>query len=130
MPNYAGNAATAKRMINGAGRTVTLVALDFDTPDPATPWRGVANPRQTPAKTLALKMVVVSVAAVSALGFKKTTLDLAKKANMCGMIATQEKLDLYQELIDSKDGRRYKIVVVEDLAPGSISILQFLVLNQ
>ena len=39
-------------------------------------------------------------------------------------------MDLYQELIDSKDGKRYKIVIVEDLAPGPISILQFLVLNQ
>lgn len=130
MPNYAGNAATALRMINGAGRLVTLVALDFDAPDPTTRWRGVANPRATPAQQLSLKMVVVSVAAVSALGLKKTTMDLAKKADMCGMISTQQKLDLFQELIDSKDGRRYKIVIVDDLAPGNLSILQFLVLKQ
>lgn len=130
MPNYQASAASALRAINSAGRAVTLVALDFDTPDPATPWRGVANPRATPARTLPLKMVVVSVAAVSALGLKKSTLDLAKKADMCGMISTPEKLDLFQELIDSKDGRRYKIVTVDALEPGNVTILQFLVLKQ
>jgi hypothetical protein len=130
MPNYQASAASALRAINSAGRAVTLVALDFDTPDPSTPWRGVSNPRATPARQLPLKMVVVSVAAVSALGLKKTTLDLAKKADMCGMISTPEKLDLFQELIDSKDGRRYKIVAVDALEPGNVTILQFLVLKQ
>lgn len=130
MANYAANAATARRMINGAGRNVTLVQLDFNAPNSAKPWRGVADPRSTPTRSIPLKAVFVSVAAVSALGLTKTTMDLAKKADLTCMVSTPEKVDLFQELVDSKDGRRYKIMKVEVLAPGDVTILQFLVLKQ
>lgn len=130
MPNYASNAATARRMIKAAGRNVTLVALDFDATDPNRPWRGPADPRATPSRTLTVSFVQVPIASISALGLTKNTLDLAKKAALTGIISTPEKLDLFQELLDSKDGRRYKIAKVDVLEPGNVTILQFLVLTQ
>jgi hypothetical protein len=130
MPNYVKAAATAKRLVDGAGRDVTLVQLDFDTPDPAKPWRGRSNPRETPASTVTLKAAFLPLAGNVQLGISQATIDLAKKNDETCMIGTTLDLSIYQELVDSLEGRRYKIVGTEVLAPGGSRLLTFLVLKQ
>lgn len=126
MPNYAKLAATAKRLVDGAGRTVTLIALDYDVDDPTKPWLGPVDPRATPAKTLQVKAAFVSLGA--GLGFSKQAIDLSKKATASCLVGSTEDLSIYQELLDGQD--RYKITYVEALQPGDVRLMSALVLNQ
>jgi hypothetical protein len=130
MPNYVKSAATAKRLIDGAGRDFTLVALDFDAPDPLKPWRGPRDPRATPASSLTLRGAVLPLSSLATLGFRKTTFDLSKKADLTVLLGSTLDLSIYQECVDSSDGRRYKILLVDELKPATLRILSYLVLQQ
>lgn len=129
MANYLTNAATAKRLIDGAGKDVRLIALDYDVDDPTKPWLGPSDPRATPAKTLNVKAAFVPLAG-NRLGLSKQTMDLIKRADATCLIGSQEDLRAYQELIMLSNGERFKITHVEELMPGDVRILSFLVLNQ
>ena len=128
--NYATLAAKAKVLVDGAGRPVTLVQFDYDAADLAKPWRGPEDPRATPAQTLALRAAFVSLAGNAQLGLSKQAIDLAKKSTATCLIGSTIDLTPFQELIDSKDGRAYKITHSEVLAPGELTIVTFMVLNQ
>lgn len=130
MPNYLANAATAKRLIDGAGKDVRLIALDFDVDDASKPWLGPVDPRATPAKTLNVKAAFVPLAGNIKLGLSKQAMDLIKRADATCLIGSQEDLRAYQELIVVSSGERFKITFIEELMPGDVRILSFLVLNQ
>jgi hypothetical protein len=127
--DYNALAAAAAEAIGGAGRTVTLIALDFDVDDASKPWLGPTNPRATPAKQLTIKAAFLPLAGNVKLGLSKQTMDLVKKADATVLIGTTEDLRAYQELIDS-NGERYKITHLEELQPGDVRLMSFLVLNQ
>lgn len=129
MPNYPRAAATAKRLVDGAGRSVTLVRLSGSTPDGAKEWRGVADPRATPEATLQVKAAFLPLTGEMRLGLSKTTQDLIKKSDATCLIGTTLDLSQYTELIDTVLGR-FKITAAEVLKPGDLSLLWFLVLNQ
>jgi hypothetical protein len=129
MADFVKLAVTAKRLVDGNGRTITLVALDFDTPDPAQPWLGPENPRSTPARQLELIASFLPLASTVRLGLSKQTIDLAKKADATCLIGSTEDLSVFQELVDS-NGERYKITHIEELKPADVRLLSFLVLNQ
>jgi hypothetical protein len=130
MVDYAANQATAKRLVDGAGRDVTLIQLDYDAQDDSKPWRGVSDPRATPARSLGLKAAFLPLAGNVQLGLSKATMDLVKTADATCLIGTSEDLSPFQELQDSKGGVRFKIVGLEVLAPGPVNILTFLVLKE
>ena len=130
MPDYNTLAATARRLVNSSGRDVKLIELDYSATDPTKPWRGPANPRETPAHEITLKAVFVVISGDVKLGASKMTMDLAKKASAFCFIGSTLDLSIYHELIDSKDQRRYKISHQEVLAPGDTTLLTYLVLNQ
>lgn len=128
--DYSKMAAIAKTLVDGAGRPVTLVQLDYDAADPTKPWRGPVNPRETPAQTLALRAAFVPLTGEAKLGLSKEIIDLAKKSSATCLIGSTADLSDFQELIDSKDGRTYKITAAEVLAPGDLNLVTFMVLNQ
>lgn len=128
--DYVSIAAIAKTLVDGAGRDVTFRQLDTTVADPTKPWRGPANPRSTPLSTLVLKAAFVPLSSSSVLGLSKQAIDLAKKADETCLVGSTLDLVPYQELTDSRDGRTYKITHIEVLAPGSLTLLSFLVLNQ
>lgn len=130
MPNYVRAQATAKRVIAKAGRAVQLLQLDATVPDPTQPWRGPIDPRATPTKVLNTFAAFVSVTSNSDLGIHKTVSDMIKSADEVCMVASTEDLTLYQELVDSLDGRHYKIMAAQALAPGPLLLFSFLVLKQ
>lgn len=130
MPNYVKAAATAKRLVDAAGRNVTLVALDFDAQDAAKPWRGTRDPRSTPTQSVVLKAAFLPLSSLATLGMRKETLDLAKKSDNTCLVGSTLDLSVYQELVDSLDGKRYKILLVDELTPGPQRIMSYLVLKQ
>lgn len=131
MADFVKLAATAKRLIDGNGRLVRLIALDFDVDDPAKPWLGPVDPRGTPAKALEVNAAFLPLAGNVKLGLSKQAMDLAKKATATCLIGSTLDLRSYQELIDiSESNERYKITHVEELKPADVRLLSFLVLNQ
>lgn len=113
-----------------SGADATLIALDFDVSDPAKPWRGPADPRATPAKTLAVKALFLPIAGNIKLGLSKQATDLIKRSDATALVGSGEDLRGYQELVVDRTGERFKITYVEELMPADVRILSYLVLNQ
>lgn len=130
--DYNDIAATAKSLIEDefAGSAVTLVALDYDVEDASKPWRGPVDPRATPGKTLSVKVLFLPIAGNIKLGLSKEAQDLIKRADATALVGSQEDLRVYHELIVDRSGERFKITHVEELMPGDVRILSYLVLNQ
>lgn len=128
--DYPAIAADAAAVIADAGRNMTLRALDTVAPDPLKPWRGAVNPRLTPLATVTLKAVFVPLNSAGQLGLSRQTMDLIKTADELCLVGSTLDLAKYQELVDSSDGRTYKIMHMEVLAPGDLRLLTYLVLKQ
>lgn len=128
--DYPSIAADAAAIVSDAGRNMTLRALDTAAPDVSKPWRGPVNPRLTPLATVTLKAVFVPLSSANQLGLSRQTLDLIKNADELCLVGSSLDLAKYQELIDSKDGRTYKIISMEVLSPGDLILLTYLVLKQ
>lgn len=128
--DYLTLAETAKTLVDDAGRNVTLIALDFDAPDSEKPWRGPRNPRETPAQTLTVRAAFVPLSSMSTMGVQKSTLDVAKKADKTCLVGSQLDLSRFHEVLDSEDGKRYKILLVDELKPADVRLLSYLVLKE
>lgn len=124
MVNYVKIAATAKRLIEANGRTVSLVRLDRDPADPDMPWRGPAVVDSAPYDPLdypSPKAVIVPYTEDDIDGTLVRHGD--KRAYVAATSTAVAALNLaeYDGLIDN--GEQYKIVSVNILNPGEIIIL-------
>lgn len=124
MPNYARLLQTTQRLINNAGRTVTFVQLSTTKTDPNKPWRNNADPRATPLATLQKKIVQVEPESDQRLGEAMITDDLLKRVEKIFIVAGDDNLDSYNEIIDS-DSSRWKIEFTHKLQPGDVLLCYF-----
>ena len=113
-------AATAKRLIDANGRTVTLVKHDSVPSDPDMPWRGVSTPV---AATVTGKAVFVprTQALASFAEYIDGTLTEGEYALFPASDDDGYDLELFDVMID--DSVNWKIVLTEIIAPGDTRIL-------
>lgn len=117
-------AATALRLLNDNGRSVTFIQHDTTPEIAAQPWDGPAAPRTTPASTLVLSAVFAHPRFVDRLGLTIEVDDLIRRSEQI-MIVSQgtNDLSIFQEVLD---GTTYwKITGVEILRPGDTTLLGF-----
>lgn len=128
MVDYTKLAATAKRLIEANGRTITLYRRDRTPANASEPWRG---PSSTPAETIAVVGVVVPPRGT---GLSSIIRDLegslVKAFDEVALIATDSVVAAGSTAADvrgcdsvSDGSRAWKIEVVEELAPGGTSLI-------
>ncbi len=127
MPNYVKLAATAERLIQAAGRAVTLVKFETGEDDSNEPWWGTAVPRDN-ATEVPLTGAFVPVAGLVEWGFvAKEDLPqlLAKSREQAVLLSAKEAgtnlLETFQELQDGTT--RYGIRKMHVLQPGATRLL-------
>lgn len=116
MANYARLAATALRLINANGRSVTLTKRSQTPLDAAQPWRG-NNP--TGDVPVTLKGVFSSDTADA------ETAEIIRRGNKVFLIAasaTAADLRLYSKMTDS-DGTIFEVVKARLVKPGDTALL-------
>jgi len=129
-------AATAKRLIEKHGRTVTLYRSERTPANASQPWRGVP---QGTAPEDTMGPVAVAFVPPSGSGFGKALIDeegqLTKAIDQVGLLAADSVAALspaptvtdparYDRLVDGVHA--YRIVSVGTLAPGTVTMLYVL----
>jgi hypothetical protein len=118
MVNYVRSAATAKRLIEENGRTVTLVRKTRTAEDPALPWRGPVDPGNT---------TVAQVKAVIYPVTEKDAIDGLVRLGMETAMVAHDSLTPGQDLSDIDaiiDGSNtYKVVKAVVIGPGDTKIV-------
>jgi len=118
-------AATAKRLVDAKGRSVTFIQLDAGTDDANQPWRGKADARATPANSVTLIAAFVPPSGVALGAEMALAEDLVKRSEQIMLVAPgtdQRDFSAYDEVIDT-DGTRWKIIFSDLLKPAEIAIL-------
>lgn len=132
MVDYAKAAATAKRLIEAAGRDVDLFRVNRTPDNPAKPWHGVSGSPTVPegGKVEPAKMVFVPPAGS---GFGKLIQDLTGELKVAfeqvGLLASSSlSAGTDAEAFDSmRDGSDlWKIVLRGHLKPGDTSLIYVL----
>lgn len=123
--DYAGKLAVARRLITKFGRSVTLVQLDATPSNAAEPWKGNSDVRGTPIATLTVNGVFVEPESLERLGKQRQSNDFVKSAEQVVIIAHDEPLGKFDELIDS-DGSRWTVHNIQELGPGDSILLHYL----
>jgi hypothetical protein len=116
---------TALSLINKFGRSITLVDFNSSTNDQTKPWRGSSETRSSPDRVIELDAVFVEPSQASRLGLSTNVDDLLKRSIQIAMVATNQDLLGYQELLES-DGTRWKIIKLETLRPADLTILYYI----
>ncbi len=119
MANFTKLAATALRLINANGRTVTVVKRGNNPVDSDKPWRGQADFDKT---VVSGKAVFVNS---SDLGFTVTDENNVKRSVKVALFAASSDGDSELETFDEiRDGSvKWQITKTEVLAPGDIRLL-------
>ncbi len=127
MPNYVKLAATAERLIQKAGRAVTLVKFETGEDDSDEPHWGTAVPRDG-ATEVSLTGVFVGVEDLVKMGFvvqEDSPQFIAKSKEKAVLLSAKEAgtnlLETFQELIDGTV--RYGIRKMHILQPGATRLL-------
>lgn len=125
MVDYVKAAATAKRLVESAGREVTIYSDSTTPANAAKPWLGPDD--STPGDTIAgVKMAFVPP---SGSGLGATLLQqagvLVQQFDQIGLLAASsaagKDLRTFDSVVDG--GRTWKIVLVHELKPGDTSLL-------
>lgn len=131
MVDYTRLAATAKRLVEKNGRTLSLYKRSRTASAPLQPWRGTVE--QDPAGAGISVIGVVVPAAGSGFG-RARTVDgtLAESFDEVAIVAAASlpdgvELEGFSNLVD--DSRSWKIDGVEKLKPGDTSLLYVLRLS-
>ncbi len=129
MVNYVRLAATAKRLIDKNGRTLTFRKRSSTPKDPAKPWRGNV---ETPAAELTPKGVVLPISGTDFGDSVFTDFELFKTYTKFAMIAansvaTGNDLQTFSTVEDG--GRAYTIGEVAELKPGPVPLVYFVGLS-
>jgi len=131
MVNYAKLRATAQRLIEANGRTVTL-RKDDETPD-GDAWRGPDDEPTPPDGDVLTPKVVFVPPRGSGLGaIVQIDPSLFQRYEKVAIVAAASVEDAgledFSTLVDS-DGRTWRISSVERLQPGDVALLFTLGLN-
>jgi hypothetical protein len=129
--DYVKLAATAQRLIEANGRTVTITleASSQAVIDPTKPWRG--NSR-TALPADGGPVVLTPNAVISKYTDKNAPFDTVKRGKKFALIAQNSVLDIdnnpidlrpFSLLLDSFDNTLYQITEVDTVAPGPIVIM-------
>lgn len=132
MPNYTNIAATAKRLVEDAGRSVTFVKQERTPTNNARPWRSVETPSNandestTGVAESRVTGIAVMVDPSSArnLGIMIDQSDEARRAEKVFIVAaTSVNVDLaeYNQVVDGTTV--WGIVQVSELKPADVSLL-------
>jgi hypothetical protein len=132
-------AATAKRLVEAAGRPVDLFRVNRTPDDPAQPWRGVSGSPTVPEGGRIIPVIVAFVPA-SGSGFGKLVTDSGGTLNVAfdqvGLLATDTlptgvtPTDV-EQMDSMRDGDDiWKIVARGHLRPGTRSVLFLLALKR
>lgn len=131
MPDYVKLAATAKRLIEGAGRNVVFRRLGKQIDDPTKPWRAsenIRNPADLEVQAQAVFVDPVSAAKMG-LGLDSQS-DLMKKIEAVALVAVEsspEDLETCDEIVEL--GTTFSIEHVEILKPGPTKLLYIFLLK-
>lgn len=131
MVNATRLAATAKRLIEANGRSVTIYKRARTAADTNKPWRG---PADTPADT---ETVIAAFVPPGGSGFGRSVIvdgSLAQAFDMVALVAATSLtsgvvLEEYSSIVDA-DGSVWSIANVERLAPGSTAFVYVLRLKR
>lgn len=137
MPNFVKLAATAARLIEASGRTVTLLKYNRDPADAGEPWRGPitsAEPSEAEGGAAVPATAVFVPASGGGFGSKATDREqtLVRDAQQIALVASNsiDGADL-REFDALRDGADvWKIVSAEELRPGSTSLVWEVVLTK
>ena len=124
MPNYTKLAATALRLVENAGRAITLVKFHTTPGNASKPWLGATSPRGANATQLNTTGVFVEPSSATSLGMSTEISDLLKRSEQVIIVASTSDLSQYHEVIDNSI--RWKIEGMEKLAPGATTLLYFI----
>lgn len=131
MVDYVKLGATALRLVQGAGKTITVIQLETAPDDAAKPWRGPADQRGPVAATQDLSAVEIPLQSRIGLGgmFKKSTVP-DNVTNFFLGVAEDGMPDLtnFDELIS--DGVTYHIEQAESLRPGPRTMLYYFLVSK
>lgn len=123
--NYARLLRNAKKQTQKFGRLFTLVQLDPGPSNAAQPWKGNSDVRGAPIATLQVYGVFVEPESLERLGKQRQANDFVKSAEQVIMIASEESLGQFDEMVDA-DGSLWKIHNEQELAPGDSKVLHYL----
>lgn len=127
MPDHVALAATAKRLIEANGRTVTVRRLDRTITDPSKPWRGTSDPRATPNATASVKAAFVDPSSAASMGLMLSDPNLVASIDSVALIAatsTVADLATFDEVVDGS--LVLKIDNIDVLKPGDVKMLYVL----
>lgn len=123
--DYSKTLQTARRLITKFGRTVTFVKLSAGPTDPTKPWRGATDPRAIdPVSSLEIDAVFVEPESLERLGLQRASADFIKSAEQVMIVATDQDLGKFDEVIDT-DGGRFKCDNIQTLQPAGTIILHY-----
>jgi hypothetical protein len=122
--NYSSLSATAKRLIDRFGRSVTLKKQSATPTDAAKPWRGSSQASDISTTALA---VIVDFALEEAESDHVQRGD--KRAYVAQDSAPEIDLSSYDRLVEA-DGQTWQIVRAETINPGDTKLMYDLQLRQ
>jgi hypothetical protein len=122
--DYVKLAATALRLVDKNGKTITVRKLAGTAADPTKPWRGPADPRSPTADSQDVRAVEVGVDTLTKMGkvIKKT--DIPDNVEKCYIVApglATPALDDFDEVIDGDVQAR--IVLMKPLKPADTVLI-------
>lgn len=130
MVNYTRLAATAKRLIEANGRSVTFRMRDRTAANVAQPWRGPDNIPTPPDGEVVTAVGVFVPAEGSGLGRQRvvdgTLLDTSEQVCIVAATSLPSGTDLGQFSTVEDTGRAWKIDYVDTLAPGATTLIYVL----
>jgi len=115
--------ATAQRLIDKHGRTVTLIEFDNSIANPAFPFEGPVSPRGVPARSTAYRACFVEPDSLQRLGITTKVDELIQRSDRICLIAGPDSLAGYNEVVDQ--AQNYRITGIETLQPGETVFLHF-----
>lgn len=132
MPDYVSLQATAKTLVEDAGRTVTFVRFDRTPTDATKPWRGTETPANDDALSVTgkalsriqAKAVMVDPASARNLGVysdKENENTRAEKVFIVATTSVNADLSTYDAIEDN--GVVWRICYTSELKPGDTSLL-------
>lgn len=113
----------AEELIPENGRSVTFIQLSAASG--GFPGEGPADPRNPPARAVTVIGCFVEPDSLQRLGITTKIDQLLQTSDRICLITGTTNLRGYDEVIDSDDGRYYKIQGMEELKPGTTSLLYF-----
>lgn len=132
MVDYVKSLATAKRLIQEAGRQVTILQLASTSAEPTQPWASPTTPRATPDASTMVYAVAVPPSSAQQLGLGVVAEDLMARVSQILICepGTDDPDNLHLYHIVQDGGHDHKIVFAERLRPADTTLLYYLGLER